>query len=243
MSAPHPTLPDYYARDSERQTFVTDLFDRTARHYDRINAAMSFGFGLAYRRQALERGGLRAGMRLLDVAIGTGLVARAALPIVGNVRLITGLDPSVGMLDEARRRLDVTVVQGVAEQSPFSAAQFDFVTMGYALRHVAALEAAFAEYLRVLRPGGRVLILEISRPRSRAALTLTRWYLRIVLPRAVRIGTGSPDAERLMRYYWDTIAACVPSDVIVAALERAGFHDVTHVPFAGVFSEYRATKP
>lgn len=243
MSAPHPTLPEYYAHEDARQPFVTELFDRTARYYDGINAAMSFGFGIIYRRQALQRAGLRAGMRLLDVAVGTGLVAHAARSIVGDDRLVTGVDPSGGMLAEARRRVGLTVVQGVAERLPFTAAQFDFVTMGYALRHVAGLDTAFAEYRRVLRPGGRVLILEISRPRSRAALALARWYLRVVLPHAVRVGTGSSDAATLMRYYWDTIATCVSPDEIVAALTRTGFKEVTHNLVAGIFSEYRATTP
>jgi demethylmenaquinone methyltransferase/2-methoxy-6-polyprenyl-1,4-benzoquinol methylase len=241
--APHPTLRQYYASDEERQGFVNSLFDRTARHYDRINAGMSLGFGVAYRRQALARAGLRRGMRVLDVATGTGLVARAATAIVRDVHAVIGLDPSAGMLTEARRNIGLTVVQGIAEQLPFPSGRFDFVTMGYALRHVAALEPAFAEYFRVLRPGGRLLILEITKPRSRAMFTATRWYLKYVVPRFARLSTGSADAETLMRYYWETIVGCVPWETIVAALVSVGFVGTSHATAMGIFSEYRAERP
>ena len=78
---PHPTLPDYYPDLAQRPAFVRGLFDRTARHYDYINRLLSFGSGGWYRRRALRRVGLRPGMTVLDVAIGTGLVARQALAI------------------------------------------------------------------------------------------------------------------------------------------------------------------
>ncbi len=96
--APHPPLKKYYGGERERRGFVTALFDRTAPHYDWINRVMSLGSGVRYRRDALRRAGLAPGQRLLDVAIGTGLVARAARDILGDGGHVTGVDLSMGML-------------------------------------------------------------------------------------------------------------------------------------------------
>jgi demethylmenaquinone methyltransferase/2-methoxy-6-polyprenyl-1,4-benzoquinol methylase len=126
------------------------------------------GSGALYRRQALQRLGVRPGMSFLDVATGTGLVAREAASLAGGSGVI-GLDPSRGMLEQARRTVTAPLVQARGEALPFGDARFDALSMGYALRHVSDLHAAFREYHRVLRPRGRVLILEISRPASRPA--------------------------------------------------------------------------
>jgi demethylmenaquinone methyltransferase/2-methoxy-6-polyprenyl-1,4-benzoquinol methylase len=182
-------------------------------------------------------------MKLLDVATGTGQVARAAARILGDSRGVVGLDPSVGMLREARQRHAGPLVQGRAEEIPVRDGVFDMLSMGFALRHVATLETAFAEYRRVLKPGGRLLILEVSRPRY----AVTRWVIRVyfqqVLPLIIRLGTASPDARLLMKYYWDTIAECVPPATILAALRQTGFVDVRHQLVADCLSEYVALKP
>jgi demethylmenaquinone methyltransferase/2-methoxy-6-polyprenyl-1,4-benzoquinol methylase len=88
-----------------------------------------------------------------------------------------------------------------------------------------------------------VLILEIARPRSRLALALTRWYFRTAVPWITRLGTGSPDAERLTRYYWDTIAECAPPERVVQALSAGGFREVRRRVFAGILNEYEGTRP
>jgi demethylmenaquinone methyltransferase/2-methoxy-6-polyprenyl-1,4-benzoquinol methylase len=204
---------------------------------------MSLGFGALHRRLALARAGLGPGMRVLDVATGTGLTARAAARIVGPSGQVVGVDPSAGMLRHAGQTGAVRLVQGLGEQLPFGAERFDLVSMGYALRHLPDLEAGFAEYGRVLRPGGRVLILEISRPGGRRAYAASRWLLGRLLPRVTRVITRSRDAERLTRYYWETVAECAPAAVIVRALDRAGFDSVTHRAYGGVLSEYAGVKP
>ena len=130
---PHPTLPDYYPDLAQRPAFVRGLFDRTARHYDRICQLMSFGSGNWYRRRALERAGLRPGMTVLDVATGTGLVARQALAIAGDPQAVIGLDVSAGMLAEVKRLLNIPLMQGLMEQLPVADACCDMVSMGYAL--------------------------------------------------------------------------------------------------------------
>jgi demethylmenaquinone methyltransferase/2-methoxy-6-polyprenyl-1,4-benzoquinol methylase len=239
---PHPVLREYYPDADERQRFVAGLFDRAAPHYDWINSVMSLGGGARYRGQALRRAGLGAGMSLLDVAVGTGLVARSAAAIVGDRGRVVGLDASHGMLRELRARTSVPAVRGLAERLPFADGTFDFVTMGYALRHVSDLALGFAEFARVLRPGGRLLVLEISRPRSRVALLALRGYLKWVVPWVTRIGTRSGDAETMMKYYWETIERCVDAGAVVRAMGESGFGDARRERCLGVFSEFVGTR-
>jgi demethylmenaquinone methyltransferase / 2-methoxy-6-polyprenyl-1,4-benzoquinol methylase len=243
VTPPHPVLDRYYRREDERDSFVATLFDGAAKYYDRVGHVLALGSGPLYRRNALWRAGLRRGMKLLDVATGTGQVARAATRILGSAGAVVGLDPSAGMLGQARRAHAGLLVRARAEEMPLGDDLFDMLSMGFALRHVATLETAFAEYRRVLKPGGRMLLLEVSRPRSAVIRWGMRVYFQRVLPRLIRIATRDPHAPLLMEYYWDTIAECVPHATILAALRQTGFVDVEHRMFGGCISEYVARKP
>lgn len=240
---PHPKLDRYYGSDSERPGFVSNMFDEGAPYYEWICRIMSFGTGERYRRQALRDSGLEPGMRVLDVATGTGLVLRAAVEMSGATGLAVGLDPSGGMLRECRKSCAAPLLQGRGEQLPFANASFHMISMGYGLRHVADLRALFAEYRRVLKPGGRVLILEITQPRSAVGRWLNRLYLRTLVPGVARVGTGTAAASRMMDYFWDTIETCVPPEVILGALRDAGFPNATRSVTGGVLSEYLGEKP
>lgn len=242
--APHPPLRQYYAEEESRQGFLNELFNRTAYQYRNIDKATGFGSGIWYRRKALQHAGLKPGMHVLDVACGPGLVAQCALDLVGSSGSVIGLDPSIGMLREAQKGPCRNLVRGVGEQLPFSDAQFDFLSMGYALRHVPDLKLAFAEYRRVLKPGGVVLLLEISRPRSACLLSLSRFYIKTVLGTAFTAGTGNKDMKKLMAYWWDTTENCVPSETIIGSLKETGFREC-HVKewFNGLLRDYRAVNP
>lgn len=220
---PHPTLPDYYPDLAQRPAFVRGLFDRTARYYDHINRLLSFGSGGWYRRRALRRVGLRPGMTVLDVAIGTGLVARQALAITGDRQAVIGLDISAGMLAEVRRLLGIPLMRGLMEQLPVADACCDLVSMGYALRHVADLNVTFREFHRVLRPGGVLLILEIARPIHPVKRALLKFYLGRLVPLLGWLTTGQRDLQTLMYYYWDTIEHCIPPETILQAIRATGF--------------------
>jgi demethylmenaquinone methyltransferase / 2-methoxy-6-polyprenyl-1,4-benzoquinol methylase len=240
---PHPTLADRYATPEAKPAFVNRLFDKGARHYD---AVVDWGFlrsGSAYRRWALQQHGLRPGHHLLDVACGTGLVAVGAAKILGTAENITCLDPSEGMLDVARTKLAARFLVGRAEKMDLPDNSFDFLTMGYALRHVTDLETAFREYLRVLKPGGKLLILEITKPASRVGGFFFRLYFGRIYPWLTRLFTRSNDAREMMRYYWETMDACVPPDTVLQALAAAGLTEVKRHVVLGLFSEYTATKP
>jgi demethylmenaquinone methyltransferase / 2-methoxy-6-polyprenyl-1,4-benzoquinol methylase len=243
MTAPHPPLTEYYAEQSDRAGWLQQLFDRTAVDYDRMERAMAFGRGSLYRRQALERAGLRAGMQVLDIGTGTGLTAREAALLVGPSGKVTGVDPSAGMMERAQVPPAVELIRGAAESVPAPAQSADFLSMGYALRHVDDLSAAFREFARVLRPGGRLCLLEITPPRGRLPKVLLKSYMRGVVPVMARLMAAHRDVPRLMRYYWDTIEACASPDIIMARLGEAGFKDVNRHVEIGIFSEYRAVKP
>ncbi|MEZ5601012.1 MAG: class I SAM-dependent methyltransferase [Candidatus Competibacteraceae bacterium] len=122
-----------------------------------------------------------------------------------------------------RRLLDIPLVQGQMEQLPIADERFDFVSMGYALRHVVDLNATFREFQRVLKPGGVLLILEIAQPTTPLKRTALKFYLGRVIPLLGRLSTGQREMQTLMRYYWDTIENCVPPDTIVQAIRDAGF--------------------
>ena len=237
---PHPPLRRYYDSESERRARLSAWFDEAAADYDWINRAMSLGSGDLYRRQALLRIGLAPGMSLLDCGAGTGAVAAAAQQIVGARGSVVALDPSLGMLGRAAARGLRRRVRGVAEALPFPAGRFDRLSMGFALRHVADLRSTFAEYRRVLKPGGALLLLEITPPASAFGHRLLGFYLGRVVPLVARLGRSRHGARELWEYYWDTVEQCVPPEVILAALADAGFARRERGVEMGVFSEYRA---
>ncbi len=238
---PHPPLPQYYGDPSHREEFVRDIFDDTAQWYDWTVRFMSFGSGNWYRREAVRRAGITSGMRLLDLASGTGVVARAAAEVTGEPRAIVGVDPSIGMLRSGR--VANPRVQGAAEHLPLRDASVDAITIGFALRHFADLRVVFDECHRVLRPGGRILILEITAPDSRIGRALLGAYMGGIAPVAVRVRTRSARAAKLFRYYWETTRDCVRPHVILDALRASGFGDVKRDVELSIFSEYSATKP
>ena len=240
---PHPVLTGHYGAAVERVNYIRRLFDESAPFYDRINAWMSLSTGERYRYDALVRAGLGAGQRVLDLACGTGVMARHAQELVGPAGTVLALDPSLPMLAQARRRGVLERVAGTAEALPLPAGAVDFVSLGYALRHVADLRVALAELLRVLRPGGRLLILEMVPPRSPIPYTLTKVYLKYLVPGVTALMTRNPQARRLMEYYWETVDSCVPPAVVLDTLKVVGFRDVRRRVQFGLLNEYTATRP
>jgi demethylmenaquinone methyltransferase / 2-methoxy-6-polyprenyl-1,4-benzoquinol methylase len=243
MQAPHPPLREYYALESDRVGWVKQIFDRTAGDYDRIERVMAWGTGSWYRRRALLRAGLEPGMSVLDIGVGTGLLARQAVDLVGESGTVTGVDPSSGMMLSAKLPPGVELLLGRAEAIPASAQSAEFLSMGYALRHISDLSAAFHEFFRVLKPGGRICLLEITRPDKPIPRAMLKAYMRGVVPFLAGLLGRDAESPKLMRYYWDTIDACAAPHEILAAIRDAGFENVRRHVELGVFSEYCANKP
>lgn len=240
---PHPVIPRFYQQPSQRRPFVRGLFNATAVHYDSINRLFSLGSGAWYRRRCLMRAGLRPGLCVVDVAVGTGLLAREAVAVTGSRRSVIGVDLSEGMLAVARQKLGIPLVQGAAEELPLAEEVADFVTMGYALRHVGDLVTAFREFHRVLRRGGTVLLLEIGKPTRPLSRTMTSIYLGRIVPFLSRWKTGEAPVGTLMRYYWETIETCVSAERILEAMGDSGFEDCRCEVELDLFRSFIAHKP
>ena len=240
--APHRPLTDYYRSEQDRQAYLRQIFDDTAPDYDRIESLLAWGTGSRYRRDALVRAGLTRGMKVLDVGVGTGLVAAQACALTGDPALVTGVDPSPGMMAASKLPATMAMVEGRAESLPFPDNHFDFLSMGYALRHISDLSVAFAEFERVLKPGGRLCILEITQAQSAPGRWLLKTYMRGVIPLLTRLVSSRKKTTTMWRYYWDTIEACVPPEQVIATLGATGLAQVARHLELGIFSEYHAVK-
>ena len=240
---PHPVLTDYYADEKRRRTFLNEIFDSTAATYDRTEKLIGFGMGSQYRRRALLKAGLAHGMRVVDVGVGTGLVARQAIRIVGDPRLVTGVDPSIGMMAHANLPEGVSLLQGTGDAIPLPATSADFLSMGFALRHLSSLDGAFNEFFRVMRPGGRLCLLEIIRPSNRTAQRVLKTYMKYLVPAVSQLWDRQGRTRQIWRYYWETIEACVDAETVMKQLRNAGFDQVGSVVECGIFCAYHARRP
>jgi demethylmenaquinone methyltransferase/2-methoxy-6-polyprenyl-1,4-benzoquinol methylase len=242
VKAPHLPLTAYYQTEEERQAYLKKIFDDTAPDYDRIERLMAFNTGSIYRRQALIRAGLQTNMKVLDVGVGTGLVAAQACILTGDPSCVTGVDPSTGMMAASNVPEGMVLMEGRAEALPFPDNHFDFLSMGYALRHIGDLSKAFAEFERVLKPGGRLCILEMTKPQSSFGTWLLKTYMRGVIPLLTRIVSKQKASKTIWRYFWDSIESCVPPERVMVTLRSAGLTQVKRHLEIGVFSEYQAIK-
>ncbi len=207
---------------------VQAMFDRVAPRYDLMNRVMSAGLDIRWRRLAAAAADVSLGGRALDVCCGTGDLTFELAGRVGPLGHATGLDFSEEMLVRARakaeaRGLGVDFIQGDALRLPFDDDAFDGATVAFGARNLADLDAGIAEMARVVRPGGRVVILEITRPRRLRALH-GLWFDRVV-PRVGAIVGG----DRAAYGYLPASAKRFPeppalADLMVAAgLEQVGY--------------------
>ncbi len=237
--APVVERPEGLGRRLSREQWTRELFNNTSPGYNNSSGAAFLGLGRRYRRRMLRQSGLGPGQSMLDVGSGTGLCAWIGQQMVGLGGRVVALDPSEGMLEQARRRGVRECVHGFAEALPFDDASFDLVTMSYMLRHVDDLAVAFAQARRVLRPGGRILIFELTSPARPSARWWFRHAMRTLVPAVGVIASARPSTFKMMRYWGDTIDAAVRPEQIEAALRHAGFTGVRHQRNLNVFSCYR----
>ncbi len=233
----------YYA-DPVRRSGTTRLrFNRWARHYDLINLIFSLGSGAWYRRSCLRQAGVAPGLVVVDVAVGTGLLAREAQKLMQGTGTLIGVDVSESMLAVARKSLDIPLLQATAEALPLAAGAADFVTMGYALRHVSDIDLTLREAWRVLRPGGRLVLLEITAPSNSVAKRAAGLVVGGLLPIVSLLLARDRQARALMSYHWQTIATYGPMEAVLQTLRSCGFESVSCKSELDLFRCYSAQKP
>lgn len=211
----------------EKARLVRGVFDSVAGKYDLMNDLMSFGIHRLWKRITLARTGLRPGMRALDLAGGTGDLSAGMLKQVGPSGLVVLSDINAAMLRRGRDRLldegagrEAQCVQVDAERIPFADHSFDAVTIGFGLRNVTHKEQALAEMLRVLKPGGRALVLEFSHPRHDLLKKAYDLYSFKALPLMGKLVAG--DAESY-QYLAESIRMFPNQDTLKGMMETAGF--------------------
>jgi demethylmenaquinone methyltransferase/2-methoxy-6-polyprenyl-1,4-benzoquinol methylase len=215
------------------------MFTHTAPAYDRMNDLLSLGMTRGWRRQVRHACALQPGERALDVAAGTG-TSTAALSRPG-VELVA-VDFSEGMLEQGRARYpELSFVQADATALPFEDASFDAVTISFGLRNVQHPEQALAEMLRVLRPGGRVVICEFSHPSAAWFSALYRFYLRTVLPTAAAAFSSNAPSYT---YLAESILAWPDQIGLAGMLLDTGFTGVEYRNLTGgVVALHRGVRP
>jgi len=198
------------------------MFDLVAKNYDRTNDLLSFFQSRIWRRATRKAVNPKPGKRILDVAAGTGTSSQALL-VPGSE--VVAADFSKGMLEEgAKRHPDLKFVFADAMKLPFGDGEFDVVTVSFGLRNVQSHHVALKEFLRVLKPGGRLVVCEFSRVSGLLGI-LYLWYLRKVLPLVARAFSSNPDAYT---YLSDSIEAWPDQEQLKLDIERAGFQSVKY---------------
>jgi demethylmenaquinone methyltransferase/2-methoxy-6-polyprenyl-1,4-benzoquinol methylase len=233
-------------RDSEEfADQVRGMFDRIAGVYDLMNSAMTAGLHHEWRRRAVERAEVGPGSDALDVCCGTGDLALELRRRIGPDGRVVGCDFSEPMLELARRKsgdegLPVEFGWADALDLPYGDGSFDAVTIGFGARNLADLDRGLSEMARVLRPGGRLVILEITRPqRPPLASFYSLWFDRIVPV----IGTlaGDPDAYN---YLPNSVRSFPEPRELAAKIDAAGLAEIRWLLLAGgIIAIHSATKP
>lgn len=234
--------------ETQKADKVAEVFHSVASRYDLMNDVLSGGMHRLWKRQTIEMSGVRRGNQVLDIAGGTGDLSRQFSALVGPEGQVVLADINDSMLKVGRDRLldkgvagNVRFVQADAECLPFPDNHFDVVTIAFGLRNVTHKDRAIASMLRVLKPGGRLLILEFSKPSNPLLTKLYDTYSFNFMPLAGKLITNDADSYR---YLAESIRMHPDQETLKAMMETAGFAGVSyHNMTGGIVALHRGIKP
>jgi len=225
---------------------IAGMFDAIAPRYDLLNHVLSAGLDARWRTRAIEELRLGPGARVLDLCTGTGDLAVAALRAQPAASVI-GIDFAAEMLRLASRKMtshrlsSVRLVRGDGTRIPLADATCDAATIGFGIRNVVDPAAALAELARVLRPGGRLAILEFGQPRLPGIRTMYSWYFRFLLP---LVGKLISKHQSAYSYLPASVGTFPPATEFAATIAATGFSQVQAVPLTfGIVYLYTAERP
>ena len=234
-----------------KEEFIPSLFDRIAAHYDAMNIVMTAGVWRHWQAVFRRQCGVREGDRVLDVGCGTAELSLLMADLVGPQGHVTGVDISEGMLEIGRRKVAaagrgdrVTLLHGDALRLPFEDDRFDAVGSAFVMRNVADLDQALREMVRVVRPGGRVAIMELSHPPASLIRAPFLFYFRRVLP---LLGVWADRAGLpVAPYAWlpKSLESFPDAEELARRMLRAGMADVRFLRLtAGIVCLHTAVVP
>ncbi|HUF40108.1 MAG TPA: ubiquinone/menaquinone biosynthesis methyltransferase [Anaerolineales bacterium] len=209
----------------ERAEYVQDMFTRIAARYDRMNRLMTFGQDMRWRRIVIRRAALPPGGRLLDLGTGTGDIALAVRKAHAESRIVAA-DFTVEMMRVGRTRPGGAAIPWTTADAlnlPFADASFDAVVSGFLMRNVTDLPRALLEQRRVLKPGGRIVILDTTRPPQNLLSPFIRIHLKYVIPALGKLITGEVDAYR---YLPETTQGFLSAEELALKMRDAGFDEI-----------------
>jgi demethylmenaquinone methyltransferase/2-methoxy-6-polyprenyl-1,4-benzoquinol methylase len=223
--------------ESVKAGMVGQVFSSVASRYDVMNDVMSFGIHRLWKRFTIEQAGVRAGQKVLDLAGGTGDLAAQFVTHVGTAGSVTVADINAAMLDVGRARFadrglagNVEFVQANAECLPFPDNHFDSITIAFGLRNVTHIDAALASMFRVLKPGGRLLVLEFSKPVLPGLNAVYDAYSFHLLPKLGKLIANDEDSYR---YLVESIRKHPDQETLKAMMEKAGFERAHYFNLSG----------
>ena len=217
-----------------RESQVRSMFDRIAGRYDLLNSVMSAGLHHRWRTRAVDIAGVASGDRALDVCCGTGDLALELKRTVGEQGRVVGLDFSEPMLELARSKssrlgLDVEFVQGNALELPFADHAFDAATVGFGVRNLVDLRSGIAELARVVRPGARVVILEITTPTDPPL----SWFYRLWFDAAVPLLGAVAGDRDAYTYLPESVRRFPPPLELAELMHQVGLRSIRYLLLAG----------
>lgn len=221
----------------EKQKKVAEVFASVAAKYDLMNDAMSLGVHHLWKRFTVMQSAVRPGDQVLDLAGGSGDITRLFAKRVGKTGKIILADINSAMLEVGRDRLlneglhkNIAFVQANAEALPFAARSFHVISIGFGLRNVTDKTQALRELCRTLKPGGKLLVLEFSRPSNAVLRAVYDWYSFNVLP---RLGSLIAGDAKSYQYLVESIRKHPPQEELKSMIEEAGFDDCRYINLTG----------